>query len=164
MRNVAQTHQRGVIVDNDTGVLQADEGDEQADTGADGFLQGSGDGIQQPGAHLRNRQDDEDNTFNQHGREGELPAVSHAQAHREHEEGVQTHTGSQAKRFFGIQGHDQGTYDGGQGRSRKHRSAGHVKGTEDAGVDGQDIGHRQEGRNTRDNLCADIVLVGIKAK
>ena len=164
MRNVAQTHQRGVIVDNDTGVLQADEGDEQADTGADGFLQGSGDGVQQPGAHLRNRQDDEDNTFNQDGREGELPAVSHSQADRKYKEGVQAHTGSQTKWFFGIQGHDQGSHDGGQGRRSKDGSAGHVKGTEDAGVDGQDIGHRQEGRNTRDNLCADIVLVGIKAK
>ena len=68
------------VIDDDAGVLHADEGDEKADTRADSFLERTGDGIQQPGTHLGQGKDHEQNTLQQHGRQGKLPGITHAQA------------------------------------------------------------------------------------
>ena len=48
MGDVAEADEGGVVVDDDTGILQADEGDEEADTGSYGFLESSGNGIDEP--------------------------------------------------------------------------------------------------------------------
>lgn len=47
------------IGDDDLGVQQADEGDEQADAGRDGFLQGNRDGVEDGFADIGQGQDDE---------------------------------------------------------------------------------------------------------
>ena len=89
--------------------------------------------------------------------------MSHTEAYCEHEEGVKTHTRGKGERLLCIEGHHQRTYYGCQGCCGKYRTCGHAgQGTEDAGVDGQDVGHRQEGGQTRKNLGAHIVLLRIK--
>ena len=156
---MAQRYQRSVVIDNDTGILQADERNEQADTGADGFFQGTRNGIDEPGAHLGECQDNEKHTFKKHRRKSELPGVAHAQANRVHEEGVQTHARSQGKRFLGIKGHHNRADNGRQGRCGKYRTAGHaVQCAEDGRVHGQDVGHGEEGGDTGQNLGTHAVL------
>ena len=61
--DVAEVDQRGFVVDDDAAVLQADEGDEQADTGTNGVAQIHGNGIHNPLTHLGEGEDDEDDTF-----------------------------------------------------------------------------------------------------
>ena len=120
--------------------------------------------VQDPGAHLREREDDEQETLQEHGRQGELPGVAHREAHREHEEGVQAHARGEGERLLGIERHHERTDEGREGGGGEDRALGHVEGAEDARVDGQDVGHRQERGDARDNLCPDIVLLGVKAE
>ena len=163
--HVAQRYQGRVAVDDQTGVLQADEGDEQADTGTDGMLEAERDGIQDPSADLGQCEDDENDTFNQDGGQGELPTVSHRQADGKHEEGVEAHAGSQRKRFLGPEGHHQRGDDGSQGRRRENGTRRHSgQRTEDARIDGQDVGHRQERRQAGDQLGPDGVLRRIESE
>ena len=106
-----------------------------------------------------------DDTFYQHGGEGELPRVAHAQANGIDEEGIQSHARRQSKGFLGIEGHHQRTDDSSQGRCSEHATAGHTwQRAEDCRIDGQDIGHRQESGDARHNLCADIVLLCVEAE
>ena len=89
--------------------------------------------------------------------------MSHAEAYGEHEEGVQAHARSQCEWLLGIECHYKRTYDCSQGGSGKHRTGRHSgKCAEYAGIDGQDIGHREECSKTRENLGAHIVLLRIK--
>ncbi len=75
--DVPQGHQRCVVIHYNPGILQADERNEQTDAGADGLLQGTRDGVDEPGTHLGERQDNEQDTFNEHGRKGKLPGIAH---------------------------------------------------------------------------------------
>ena len=163
--HVTEDDEGRVAVHDDAGVLHADEGDEEADTGADGFFQGAGDRVDQVGPDLRDGHEDEQDAFDEDGGQGELPVVAHREADREDEEGVQAHAGGEAEGLLRVEGHDEGTDDGGQGGRREDGALRHpVEGAEDAGVDGQDVGHRQEGRDARDDLRPDIVLLGIKSE
>ena len=133
-----------LATDDDAGALQSDEGDVETNTDTDGGLHAGGYGVDYQFAHFENRQQDEDDTFDQDGRQGKLPAVAHAEADGVHKEGVQSHAGGQAERFLGPHGHDQRAHDGGQRGGREDGVGGHPfvsQGTEDAGIDGQDVGH-----------------------
>ena len=55
MADVTESHEGGVGVDDQAGILQADEGDEQADTGAYGALETQRNGVEYPLPYLRKR-------------------------------------------------------------------------------------------------------------
>ncbi len=165
VRDVTEGDEGGVVVGDDAGVLQADEGDEQADTRADGLLQSAGNGAEQPAADFGNGKDNEQDTFQENSRKGELPGVTHAQAYGEHEESVQAHTGSQCERLLGIESHHQRTDDGSQGGGGEHAAGRHAgKSAEDAGIHGQDVGHGKESGNARKDFRAHTVHLRIKTK
>ena len=163
--DVAQTHQRSIVIDNNAAVLQADKGYEKTDTGADGVAQVQGDGIHNPLPHLGDGEDNEDDTLKENGGEGKLPGVPHAEAHAEDKEGVQSHAGSQRKGFLGIDGHNQRTDDGGQSCGREYGVGGHAlvsQGAENAGVHSQDVGHGQECGDTGYYLGSHAVDSGVE--
>ena len=106
---------------DDAGVLQADERDVEADTHADGLLQAQRYGIHYHLPDVGQGQDDEEEAFNEHRGERELPGISHGKADGEHEEGVESHAGSKAERLLRIKGHHEGTDDGGEGGGGEDR-------------------------------------------
>ena len=164
LSDAAESHDGGIVVNDDAGVLHADEGDEQADTCADGLLKRTGDGIDEPAANLGKGEDDEQQTLDENCREGELPRMTHTEAHREHEEGVKTHAGGEGERLLGEECHHQGTYDCGECSGGEHCSAGHVKCAENQGVDSQDVGHREEGGEACEDLSANRVLSAVESE
>ena len=164
---ISEGNQGGVIVYDDSCVLQADESDVKAYTCSNGFLKCVRDCLYNEVADLGYGKDDEDDTLKQDGCQGELPAISHSKAYGVNEECVQTHTRSKSERLLGIESHYQRTNDGRQCGCREHGVGRHTlvsQSTEDAGVDGQDIGHSQERGDSRYDLCPDIVLLGIKSE
>ena len=68
--------------DDDLRVLQADEGDEQADAHADGLFQVEGDGVEDSLPDIEQGQKDEDQPLCQDGCQSHLPGIAHAQDYR----------------------------------------------------------------------------------
>ena len=104
--------QRGVAVDDELGVLQADEGDEQADADADRRFQGQGDGVEDGLAHIGQGQHDEHDALNKDGQQGHLPGVAHRQHDGVGKVGVQAHAGGQRKRIVGQECHEHRAEEG----------------------------------------------------
>lgn len=63
------------------------------------------DGVDDPLAHLRDCQDDEDYTLDEHCGKGELPGVSHCETYGVHKESVESHARSEGEWFLGIECH-----------------------------------------------------------
>ena len=76
---------------HDARIQKADECDKQADTGADGMLDGGGDGIDDLAPQGRNRHQEEQGAGDQHDGQGVLPGIAHAEAYAKGKEGVQAH-------------------------------------------------------------------------
>lgn len=73
LREVADGYKRGVVLHDDARVLQADEGDEEADARANGPFEGGGNGVDDECAYLRHRHEDEEDALDEDGRQGKLP-------------------------------------------------------------------------------------------
>jgi len=82
--------QRGRI-HRQTGILEADEGDEQANAHGHAPLERQRDGIEDGLAHIGQRQNDEDDAFHKHCQQRDLPAIAKAQHHGIGQVGIQTH-------------------------------------------------------------------------
>ena len=152
------------IGDDDLGVQQADEGDEQADAGRDGFLQGNRDGVEDGFADIGQGQDDENQAFKEDGGQGHFPGVAHLQDDGKGEEGVQAHARCQGEGVVGKEGHAQRPDEGGQGRRREDGAFVHAGGTHDGRVDGQDVGHGHERRDASQDFRADRRAVFTQVK
>ena len=153
--DLAQRYERRVVVAYDTGILQADEGYEETDTGAYGILERGGDGIHYGLAQIRKREDHEDDTLDEYGRQSELPRIAHTHTYGEYEEGIKSHSGRQSEGELGPERHDKRTGYGGQSRSREDGAGGHaVQLAEHSGVDGQNVRHGKECGDTRQDLRA----------
>ena len=153
--NLAQHHEGGIAIDDDACILHTDEGDEQADTCTDGIAQAARDGIDDGLTDVGDGHDDKQDTLDEDSRERKLPRVAHAHAYGEHEEGVESHTRSQAEGELTDEGHSQCAHDSGQGRSGEHGTCGHaVEQAEHRGVHGKDVRHGEEGGDTSQNLGA----------
>ncbi len=160
-----ERHLRTRVSHDHAAVLQSDKGDEESDAHPDGQLEHVRDGVCDDLAHLEEREEHEDESLDEDGRQRELPTVAHAQADGVDEEGVDTHAGCQRKRFLGIERHHQRAYEGGQnggGEHGAHRHPLRLERAEDTWVHGQDIGHGEKGGDTRIDLCAHLVLCGVK--
>ena len=137
-------------------VLQADEGDEQADTGGDGGLDRSRDGIEDHLAKTRDRQQDEHDAVNEDEHEGVRVAQAEGKADGVDKEGVQTHAGGLRQREVRQQADEDCADDGGNGGRDIDRAVAHgAEGGEHAGVDHQNIGHRHERGDARHDLGLD---------
>ena len=92
--------------------------------------------------------------------------MAHRDANGVDEERVDTHAWSEGERLLGDEGHCQraeNSSEGGGGEDGavgfRHLSSQRI---EDIGVHGQDIGHCQEGSQTRQNLRPDAMLFRVK--
>ena len=141
-------HQRGGI-DRQTGVLQADEADEQADTDGNAALERQRDGVEDGLAHIRQAQHNEDQALDEDGQQRDLPGVAHAQHDGVGQERVQTHACGQRERQVRHQAHARRADEGRQRRCQQNGGGVHARGGQDARVNGQNVGHRHECGDTR---------------
>lgn len=90
--------------------------------------------------------------------------MTHGDADGVDEERVDPHARSEGERLLGDEGHRQCAENGSEGGSREDGAVGlrHLSSQriEDIGVHGQDIDHREEGSQARENFRPDIVLFG----
>ena len=140
----------GTIVLNPAHFTKTDDGEEHTDTGARCDLQVLGDGVDHLGSpsDLRNRDDEEDDTFNQHSGEGNLPIDAHAEHDGEGEVGVQAHSRCECKGKVGPQTHDHTADKGGDGRCKQRIVKRNTADAQHRWVHEQDVRHRQEGRQS----------------
>ena len=154
-----QADQRGRIVDDDPAILEADEGDEEANSAGDGQFEFLGNGLQQALADARQTQDQKQDAPVKHQSEGRLPWNFRTEANAESEESIETHARSQRDGIVGGQGHGEG-HDG-----RSECSGGdqgsliHPTHPENRRVDCQDVGHGSESGDAGNDLLADRAAV-----
>ena len=110
-----QADERGGVAYDDTGVLHADEGNEQADTGGDSDLDGLRDGVEDDLAEAGDGQQDEDDTVDEDHDQRIGIRQPHANADRVDEVSVQAHAGRLRERQVGQQTDGYGADDGGDG-------------------------------------------------
>ena len=151
---VAEADQGGRVVHHQTGFLEGDQGEEQADAGGDGRAQRQRNAVDDPLADTQHRQGEEQGGGNEHRAEGDLPAVAHVQDHGVGEEGVQAHAGGEGDGIVGDQTHHRRTDGGGQAGGDEHRPLVHAGLAEDGRVDEEDVGHGQEGGQTGQDFGA----------
>ena len=164
---ISEGHGGSLAADDDTCGLEADEGDVESDSGSDRTLEVHRYRIHDEFPDIGDRQENEEDTLNEDGREGHLPGKSHSQAYGIYKECVQPHSGSKSERFAGIECHHHRADNGGEGSCGENRRSRHSlggQGAEYAGIDGQDVGHREEGGKSGQNLGADAVLLYIEAE
>ena len=147
--------ERCAVVHDDTGVLQADERDEQADTGGDRGLDSGRDGVKDHLAQAGDGQQDEDDAVNQNENQRVCVAQAEGEADGVDEECVQAHAGRLRQRQVGQQTDENGADDGGDGGRDVDRAvADSAEAGEHTGVDHQNVGHCHEGRYTGHDLGA----------
>ena len=146
-------------VNTQTGILQADESDEQTDTDGNTALQAQRNGIENGFTDIGQRQDDEDNTFNEDSQQADLPGVAHTQANSIGHVSVQTHACRQRKGQVCHQSHTGGTNEGSQSGCHQNSGGIHTGSGQDAGVNSEDVSHSHEGGDTSHNFGLDIRLV-----
>ena len=125
---IAQSDEGGLGRGDDTSTLQADKGNKQADTGTDGATQDQWDGIDDVLPQSGDGEQDEDDTLDEHGGQGKLPAIAHGEHHGVGKEGIQAHARSQRKGQLGIERHDQRGYDSRDAGGGKHGTGIHARG------------------------------------
>ena len=167
----------GVVVGHDNaGILEADVSDKQTDTDRDSASYGNRHAVEYHFAEglafdLDEGESQEEKTGNEHEEEdlagGELGCVACPTADQTACHGVKTHAGGLCKGHLSNKGHQKRTNDGAESGSDKRTRPEGAACTEDlVRVDGQDVGHRKERDNTRDQLGSDtgLLLLGVKSK
>ena len=153
------------IVHDDAGVLKAEEGDKQTDTGGDRRLDRRGDGVEDEAAQAGDGQQDENNAVRQHEKQRVGVAEAETEADRVDKKGVEAHAARLRKRQVGQQTDEQRADDGGERRGDIDRAVAHVaEAREHAGIDHEDIRHRHEDRHAGDDLGPHIRAVFGKLK
>ena len=107
--HIAQTHDGRRVRYHDTGVLQGNQRQEQANPGTDPQTQSIGDRVDDPLPYLEHAQDQESKAGEEYCAQRYLPAVAHAHHHPEGEESIQSHPRCLSDRIVGIEPHDETT-------------------------------------------------------
>ena len=94
-------------VNNNAGTLEANESDEESDTGSNGKLQAVWNCIENQFSNLGERDDEENEALNKKRRKSHLPTVSHAQNNRVDHKRIQSHTRRNNERIICRQRHKE---------------------------------------------------------
>jgi hypothetical protein len=159
---VTEGHLGSRIADHDTGLLQRNQRQEQADAGSNRRAQLQGDAVDDPFANPEHRQHEEQARREEHRTQRHLPGMTHAQHHGVGEKDVQTHARRQSDRVVGDQPHDRRADGRGQAGGDEHRALVHARLAEDARVDEEDVGHGQEGGQAGKQLGAHVAVVSLE--
>ena len=150
-----EVHECCAVVDDDARVLEADEGDEQADTGGDGRLDGCRDGIEDHLAKAGDGKQNENDAVNEDENKTVRVAQAEGEADGVDKKCVQTHAGGLRQREVREKTDQNRADDGGNRGCDVDRAVAHgAEACEHAGIDHQNVGHCHEGGHTGHNLGA----------
>ena len=151
--------QPGGAAGDDAGLVEADQGEEQADPHREGVLQARRNGLGQPRADAGQCDQQEHDAAHEHGSEHLRPAgADRGQA--EGDERVLAHVGRHRDRPVGVERHQQAAEGGGED-GRDGAGTGRDAGEgEDRRVDDHDVGHRGEGGGAAEQLAPRAGAVG----
>ena len=90
--------------------------------------------------------------------------MAHVQNHGVGKEGVQAHARCQGNRVVGDQAHHGRADGGGQTGRNEHSALVHAGCAEDARVDEQDVSHRQERRDAREDFSPHVGVMCLELK
>ena len=138
-----------------TTALEAQHGDEEANTCSNGILQRRRHKFEYQLTEVANAKQHKQDSFNQHGRQRKLPGITQRQADRLNKKDVERETWRLTKRTLGKKSHEQRANDGGQDRGCEHGVNGEAHTSqrlEHGWQQGQDINHGGESGQTGDNL------------
>ncbi len=144
-RQIAELDQSRGIARDEAGILQADQGEEQADAGGDAELQRQGNGVDQPLAQTCERDQQEQRAGEKHDAERELPIASELGHHGEGEIRVESHAGGERDRIVGVEPHDGGAHRRGETCRHEYGTMIHADLLQDRRVHEHDVGHGEEG-------------------
>ena len=145
-------------------VLQSDERDKHTDAHRDGVAQIERNGVDNGLAYLKDGQEDEHNTLDEHSRQRLLPRIAHDNDQRVGEESIDAHARCQRKWHLGIECHHQRGNGGCDDGGREDGAFVHACLTEDNGVDGKDVTHGQKSGKSCQHFSLYAVLGSIKSE
>ncbi|MNI57158.1 hypothetical protein D3C73_1122020 [compost metagenome] len=148
----AELDQGGRAINDDARSFQTDQTEEQTDAGAHGEAQADRDAVEQPFANPREGQNHEQHTGDKHRTKRGFPVVAHGADHGISEERVQTHARRQADRPVRVQAHQQAAQCSGDTGGDERRAVIDPGVSHDVRVDENDVGHRDEGSQTGNQL------------
>ena len=125
-RQVAQPHQCGWVIGDDTTPLQTDQRNEQANTHSDGILETAGQCSNQALSQPEAGKKQEEASGDESGTERLLPGVAECQDHGVGEENVMSHAGCQSNGIVGQKTHAEGSQRAGQAGRHHDRSRVHA--------------------------------------
>ena len=160
-----EVDQRRIVVDDQTGVLQPQKGDEQADAGRDCRFNGFRDRLKNDSAQSGDGQKNKNDSVDEDHNERVGIRKAHSEANRIDEECVQTHARSLRQRQLGHKSDEQRADNGGNGGGDVHGVVhSFAKTAEHTGVDHQDVRHGHKRRDAGKDLRAYCGMVFLKPK
>ena len=143
----------GIAVYNKVRTLQPNESDEKSDSGAYTVFQSERDCIEDGFPYVRKGKYDKYDTFGEYSEQSYLPGVSHRTTYGVSKVCVESHTGSKSKWVICQKCHRKCTDKGSKCRSDQGSIGVHAGCGKHAWVDGKNISHCHECRQTGDDFC-----------
>ncbi len=140
----SQADKRSRVGHHEFRVPEADECDEEADSGRGRMLEAIRHPVDDLFAEPGDGEHEEHNPGEKNHAERSAPRNVHAQANVISEVGIERHSGSERNRIVGVQPHHQGADRGGEAGGKNHALDRHARLGQDLRVDDDDVGHRQE--------------------
>ena len=159
LRHMTEADERRLVRHDEARALEADESDEEADAHADGHAQILRHGVDDGLADVTDREDQEQDAREEHRAECDCPVQAERAAHIVGEKGVESHARRERDRIVGDDAHDhrrERRDPDGRGDGRIFRDARLGKNVR---IDEDDIGERDERRESRQDLRLDRRLL-----
>ena len=163
----AETDDGRGIMNDDSGILHSDEGDEQADTAGDAVLQVLRDSVDDRLSELEEREDNEQDTFEENRGQSDLEGVLRSSELTEADRIGKIRIKAEAcGKGYGItvkESHKERRQSGRDGCRDENAAAVHDR-TEDIRVNRQNVRHCKECSETGDNLGLHVCSVLLKVE
>ena len=143
-RHLAEAHHRGLTGDDDAAVLEADHCDEEAKADGDGMAKRHRDCIHDSLAQATENEDEDRDALDEDDCHGGMPVSAIKSGERKGNNCVDAHAGSAGKRAVCEDAHEDRHDAGADARCRDSSIGRHACDDHERGVDGDDVGHRQE--------------------
>ena len=142
-------------VGQQSAVFEAYRGNEESDASRYAVFQCGRQHLKDNLPHVAHADAYEQQTLDEHCRQGELPGIAQRQAYRTDKESVERQSGSLSKGSLGDEGHEQRAHDGtqcGDCKDGLHGESFAAQRGKHYWHQGEDIDHRNKGGETRENL------------
>jgi hypothetical protein len=153
---VAERNERGRIAHHDARGLQRNDGEEEADAACNRHAYGMRNAVHDHLAHADQRDDHEEAARDEHRAQRRLPREAHAFDHRIGEVGVEPHARRKRNRVVRVKAHHERGERGHEAGGHEHGLFRHACIAQNRRVHEDDVGHREKGREAREQFGAQI--------